>query len=466
MKFIKVFLSVLFMAILVIPILFFNLEVDAISEIDNRKLTENPFSADRDPTKDFTNQIENFVNDRIGFRDEMITAYTILNDRIFSKMVHPSYVYGKNGYVFGAGRTTQRNTATDFHTDFADMVFEIQTYCEERDIPFVFVFEPAKPAILENYLADGFNYSRQWVDDFLNMLDERNINYVDNTKILKKKTSEGEVVFNQKYDANHWNDLGAFYGVNALLENLHEQNPNVHINSLDEFSLGTETMTTLPVSKFPINEQVPKFTFKSTSPQSITSSYAGEVELHPSYRGFGHFINDAETVKNTPRALVFQGSYMNGFGYKYLANSFAEYIHIHDYQNVLNFEYYFNIFQPECVVFEVAEYTFSNTYFDHEKMKTFKLQPMAETALADAETVYEDVLDYTSLKIEQGEALTKITWNTTEPVQYAWLILGSEFDFIKTDSGYTATVKNEVYNEFASKIRIQTFKNNILTIYN
>ena len=42
---------------------------------------------------------------------------------------------------------------------------------------------------------------------------------------------------------------------------------------------------------------------------------------------------------------------------------------MHDYQNVLNFPYYVNMFQPDCVIFEVAEYTFSNEYFDYEKMK-------------------------------------------------------------------------------------------------
>ena len=45
-----------------------------------------------------------------------------------------------------------------------------------------------------------------------------------------------------------------------------------------------------------------------------------------------------------------------------------EYIGVHDYQNVLNLDYYFNIFQPS-IVFEVAEYTFSDSYFlDSRKM--------------------------------------------------------------------------------------------------
>ena len=36
---------------------------------------------------------------------------------------------------------------------------------------------------------------------------------------------------------------------------------------------------------------------------------------------------------------------MNGYGAKYMQNAFREYIHVHDYQNVLNFPYYFNIWE-------------------------------------------------------------------------------------------------------------------------
>ena len=43
-------------------------------------------------------------------------------------------------------------------------------------------------------------------------------------------------------------------------------------------------------------------------------------------------------------------------GFKFLQTGLGEYIHVHNYENVLNFAYYFNIFQPECVVVEAAEY--------------------------------------------------------------------------------------------------------------
>ena len=108
----------------------------------------------------------------------------------------------------------------EYHATFIDMIEKIQDYCEARNVPFLFVFEPAKISVLQDELQEGINYNNDWVQDFMKELDRRDINYVDNTSLLKEKMEEGENVFNKKYNAGHWNDLGAFYGVNNVLDAL------------------------------------------------------------------------------------------------------------------------------------------------------------------------------------------------------------------------------------------------------
>lgn len=126
----KIISIFIFASLILCPLIFINTKPNSVSYIDNRNLAENPFKIEGD----ITDNIQSYVDDRIGFRDEMITAYTILNDKLFGKMVHPSYSYGKDGYVFGAGLTTE-NEFSDFHIAFANMVEEIQVYCDERNIP-------------------------------------------------------------------------------------------------------------------------------------------------------------------------------------------------------------------------------------------------------------------------------------------------------------------------------------------
>lgn len=446
MKPAKIIAIILFTLVIITPLCFFNTETNSVSVIDNRNLTEDPFTLQGD----LTENIQSYVNDRIGFRDEMITAYTVLNDRVFGKMVHPSYTYGKDEYVFGAGITTQ-NEFDDYHVAFADMVAAIQTYCDQRNVPFLFVFNPAKPAVYQDKIADGINYNREWVDLFLAELDKRNVNYLDNTGTLLEIRDNGIEGFNQKYDANHWNDLGAFYGTRAILERMSQVCDGIHINELEEFTISEKQETSLLVSKFPINEIVPEISLK-ISALNRYDEYFPEMDINSSFKGFGYYVNTSDTVTETPKTLVFQGSYMNSYGYKYMINAFEEYIHIHDYQNVLNFPYYFNIFQPDCVIFEVAEYTFSETYFNYQNMKNIDYNPSLSSMEKSMYTLID--VDSDDVIIEEGNTLTVITWYTEQIYPYVWITLDDTYDMQRVDSGYQVTVETKRYESSKNSIKI------------
>ena len=73
MKTIKAITLLIFAAIIIVPVAAFNFTPESVSEIDNRMLAENPFSAEALASGgDLTANIESYVNDRIGFRDDMI----------------------------------------------------------------------------------------------------------------------------------------------------------------------------------------------------------------------------------------------------------------------------------------------------------------------------------------------------------------------------------------------------------
>lgn len=448
MKLLKRITIFVFCIVLLIPIFTFNTEKDAISEIDNRVLAENPLAVES--SEDFTTDVENYVNDRIGLRNEMILAYTVLNDKLFGKMVHPSYTYGKDGYVFGAGMNVNV-WYTEFHEAFADMVKMVQNYCDEREVPFLFIFNPAKPAIMTEYLAEGVNYQRKWVDLFLEALDERSVRYIDNTQTLKNAKEAGIEVFNKKYDANHWNEVGAYYGTNAMLEEMKKYIPTVHVNTENDVEFTKIKQESLLVSKFPINEMVPS-AIVNNEVRGLTNLFIDELELDESYKGFGYYLNQNRLDEGAPKALVFQGSYMNEYGYKFLQNAFGEYIYVHDYQNILNFPYYYNIFKPDCVIFEVAEYTVSDRYFNLEKMKTLDFQSPYQFVLANSD-ISEGYLPLENMEVINGKKLTKINWTQSENLEQAWLLMGNEeYDLIQSETGYTVTVLTEEYQKYKDNL--------------
>lgn len=126
----------------------------------------------------------------------------------------------------------------------------------------------------------------------------RDINYVDNTSLLKEKMEEGENVFNKKYNAGHWNDLGAFYGVNNVLDALKAWYPTIHINQKDEFDITERLNTSLMVSEFPIHEYEPVFTPKAKV-DDITDRYAKDIVLNEQFPHFQYVINEKERKRGT-----------------------------------------------------------------------------------------------------------------------------------------------------------------------
>lgn len=467
-KVIQALTLALFAALLLVPVLAMRLEPGIKSEIDNRMLAENPFSPEvREKGGDLTADIESYVSDRIGFRDEMILGYTLLNDRLFGKMVHPSYTYGKDGYVFfkiGGGRAVYG----EFEEAFADMVKKIQDYCEARGVPFVFAFEPGKTSVLREYLPAGIQYDFSWTDRFCEALEERGVRYVDNRETLAALHRDGVTVFNQKYDAGHWNDVGAFYGVNAILEALREDFPGVHVNAWEELTVSEEEVTSLPVSRFPIRETVPQVSIPSELEDRTWDGLYDEVARNASFPGFGYYANPERLEEGSPRALVFQGSYMLGKGAKFFQNALGEYAYVHNYQNVIDFDYYFHIFKPECVVFEVTDYAMSGGYFNADRMAAMDLNPTLSSARRAAERRESLALKEEDLSVQQGQALTKMTWTGgAGDEEYAWALLGGvEYDMRRNSEGaYETTALNEDWDRLGGDLKICTLAGGVLREY-
>lgn len=452
MKKLRIFVSICFFLLLLFPVITLNWKENVVSKIDNRILTNSPFGSNYELENgmDLTEGIESYLEDRIGFRDTMIYGYTVLNDSLFHEMVHPTYMYGKDGYIFA--KVGMNISLEEYHFVFADMVKQIQDYCTERNVPFLFVFQPEKAALLTNKLGAGINYNDDWVAQFKQALDERGIHYIDNSDVLQEKLDAGEHVFNKQYNANHWNDLGAFYGVNYMLETMKKDYPGIHVNEKAEFDIEQKLNTTLQVSEFPIHEYEPIF-YNHAKLIDKTDVYDDEVKRNENFGHFEYVVNEERLKEGSPKTLVFQGSYMNEMGYKFMENSLGEYIAVHDYQNVIDFDYYYNIFKPDYVVFEVAQYVISHSYFNYDRMTEMDLNPTLDSF--QELPVEERKMTELSVKVTEGKAL--VTINVKELPQgaeYAWLeIEGEIFDLQKKkgkenqgETEYEVTVEKSKYH--------------------
>lgn len=429
----KIAFLILFFLLLSLPALTMNHKANQVSAIDNRKLTD--WSDYRGNTAEW---LSSYVDDRIGGRESMILGYLLLNDHLFHELDHPLYTYGKEGHVFF--KMHPNRTYTAYHDHFVDFVDGLRKYCQDRGIPFYFQFEPEKISTYRKYLPAGVNYQDRWVSTFLNKLRDRGISVVDNWSLLAEKAKAGEPVFNVKFNAGHWNDFGAYYGMNRLFRTMHSDFPAVNPLPMDFFKQESHVETTLPDMYFPIHESIPDLDLKEPF-ENLTEAYSKEVKINSHFPYFHLFRNQAQGAEVLPKVLIFQGSYLNSWNQFLIANT-RESIGVHDYQNVLNAPYYINLFRPEAVVFELAEYTVEDYYFNEDKMIHMDFPPaMTPAQLSQKATQKTQLLR--KVQADPKTYLTDYTLHVSAPnLRYAYLVSDDRvYDLQKeTDGTFTLSV--------------------------
>lgn len=424
-----------FLLIIIIPVLFMNLKSDQVSYIDNRSLMnfEDIFS-----NKDVFNNIKSYVDDRIGFRTEIVDIYAKVMDKAFNEITHPRYEYGKDGFIMS--KAEENEFDPEFMEIYSDFIKEFQKYCNDRDIKFLYAVEPRKELIYPEYIKKGYNYENKDIEYFLELLEEKNINYLNNIETLREAKEKGvaldilktgylnsgdiemvelfenegmlyksddlielkeaedvgesdeivefgkpnmhlnnqsaedskneivdsrELLYDKEYDARHWNETGAIIGISAILDRLNLLDSKVGTFDISKYEAKDYINDTLVASNFEINEKTTHYNLIEDNSIYI-EDLENEIKRNESFRNFTHYKNEANP--DAPRILIFAGSYFDDKE-KFLTESFSELMKIHNYRNVLDYEYYINIFNPDIVLFESTEYTHFDFYFPDDEME-------------------------------------------------------------------------------------------------
>jgi len=409
-----------FFLIIVLPVAFFNFKPNQISKIDNKMLEEFPdFNSGYN---DFIAQLKKYFANRIGFREQLIKGNILLKYNVFGKLYNPTYESGEDGYIFF--KTSFQKTDFDYIDDFASFVKRAEDYCTQREVPFLYSLEPIKQLVYTQHIASGINYKNDRVDYLLKRLDEEGVNYIYTAPKLIE-ASKTEQVFDIQYDAGHWNDNGAFIGISEALNYFKDVFKDLKVLQKSDYTIENVLRTGLPVSYFPINEYVPNYIINNPEAEAI-KKYSSELKRNETSRHYEYFVN--ENNKDAPKLLVFCGSYYNtNDRSKFLRESFSELIFVHNYENVLNLDYYFNIFKPDAVLFESTDYATESDYFSHENVKKASYNP--------AYAVFKQLSKNDGAKVEKevqnctGE-LTELSYTIKEAAAYAYLdVDGNIYDF-------------------------------------
>lgn len=346
--------SIIFITITAImislPALLTNTKPNQISEMDNRMLQEYP----EDLTSEYPQEIEAYLEDRIGFRENMITLYQNLSDTIFHKLEHPLYMYGKEGHIMtNWDLVTYQHLDVDqnYVTNLAACLKSLQDFCKDQKCEFLFFLCPNKETIYPEFFPDGYNVKNQpnRSDLLVDELTEKEVSYIYPRELFME-LKDKELLYNVKYDAGHWNDRGCYYGNREIISFFNTRFPGMGLLSEEEFYTEEITEQYLINSYFEINEKVPAYTLKE-SMWTEKSDVFDHILLTVPTREHQYYKNMANSAM--PRVLIFCDSYF-GDAAKFYANHSSELMLMH-HRNMDNAEYYITLFQPDIVIVEVVE---------------------------------------------------------------------------------------------------------------
>lgn len=223
---------IIFILMLFIPLFCTNLKKDAISEIENRNLTNFPELYVGGINKGYITDFENWFNDNVGFRELLFKINSKIQYNVFNNSSIEKVIVGRKGWLFYTG-SNNIEIATGEYPNFGEEELKdicqkqigIQKRLAEQDIEYVLFLPPSKVSIYPEYLRGNFAVTQTPADILADYLEEHSDIKVIRIKpaLLEEKENADNNLLFFKTDS-HWNAYGCYIGYNAIVDKLNEWN--------------------------------------------------------------------------------------------------------------------------------------------------------------------------------------------------------------------------------------------------
>ena len=168
----------------------------------------------------FSEQAEEWYNDRLPFRAELLEVGGMIKSEIF-KAPSANVIHGRDGWLFFEGSSKDYMDTNALSGQQLQSIAVTLSLIEEnvsnKGGKFIFVPMPNKAEVYDEYMpvnyikADQNNYSR-----LLEKLKAMNVSVLDMKQVMRDNKSAG--IYHKR--DTHWNYLGALIGYNAIMDSL------------------------------------------------------------------------------------------------------------------------------------------------------------------------------------------------------------------------------------------------------
>lgn len=369
--------------IICLPSIFTNRDSNKVSVIENRGLVRKPSLENiNDLNSEYVSQLEAYIDDNIGFKQEAILLKTGVFYAMFKKLNVPNYYVGKEQNLFySSGMDQIRNyqgkslltgeevkrlsVALDLWSEFIQMLGG----------DFFFMPIPDKEGVYPEYYPEGVLR----VDDRsrIDCLTEKMISeewFVDVKGALLSNKGEN-MLYYRNFDPTHWNMEGAWVGYKELMNKITSVNSDIEMLTENDviitYEEGPGTLESLSSIKW--MKEIMQFDDKIVSCEPVNGYKAKQDNDLPIPLKDGqiyfHYVNTHIAGK---KLFVVGDSYIYSFLLPLLAESFSDvyFMSFVDTETIVEMQ---KEICPDVVVFEVVDRAFYYDYWVEHLEKILEL---------------------------------------------------------------------------------------------
>lgn len=364
----RIFIGV-FCLILFVPFLLAHREEARVSDTENRTLAGLPHVIEEGGgfNVSFPADFDAWINDNARFRTTMMKLNAALQYELFGKVAKDSLREGKEGHLYyvDAGKVQEYQHLNLMSQEdlavFTDSMQKLSSYFSDRGICFYYMQCFDKDSIYPEYYVEGVNQfgSLSRANQILESLEKNtDVKVIPVYEALMENKGE-ELLYFKTTDPAHWNEYGAHIGYTALLHTIQKDFPEARCLTEEDYLITRfEGEADIYGFTYPYPEN--SLRYKIKEPRAVEQNLD---EFDPQqvirYREYGHyFINEASG--NDLKIMVVGDSYIRQFLKEHIAEGFGETLSI-DWINLTSLDQILEIYQPDLVVFESAEFFLYNT---------------------------------------------------------------------------------------------------------
>lgn len=361
----RYFLIGTFLLMLIAPIVNDTCSIVHFDRADENRIFHDSLSLNINKLDNFPEDCENYIADNFSFRTPFMQLYKDIKMNIFH--VSPSdndesvLIGSDHRYFIGSEEKKlyeREHTFSSAQLDSfqAEWLYRMNHFKERSIKSYVLIAPTALEVYPDNLPANiqqlAYNNQSMQLKKRLNKLYPNQITYPLST--LKTKANLENLYF--KLD-NHWNQLGAYYGIKDLFKTIHKEEPNTNFDFMKHITLSeTETtggyLATL-IGKPNLKEKVPLVELKESSFKAVQLfGFKAPENFNYQFDYEKHFKNPA--AKNKQKVLIIRDSFGDDC-IPFLAQAYEETLFIFDAWQYGRNEEIIDRYKPDVIIYITYE---------------------------------------------------------------------------------------------------------------